>query len=123
MAARAPVIAILDDDPAFRRALTRLLVAHGYDTVSFATGHALLAATAQYRFDCITLDVDMPGLGGLEVLAKLRDAQDGPPVIVITGHDSPADQLRAAALSVFSYQHKPVRAAALVSLVARACGR
>ena len=123
MATRTPVIAILDDEPDFRRALARLLAAHDYDAVGFGTGRALLEAVAQYRFDCITLDIDMSGMGGLEVLAALRVAQNGPPVIVITGHDSPDNQQRAAALSIFAYHRKPVRAATLMPLVARACGR
>lgn len=123
MASRTPVIAILDDEADFRRALTRLFAAHGYDSVAFANGHALLAAVAQYHFDCITLDLDLPGMSGFDVLAALRAGHDGPPVIVITGHDTADGEQRAAAMSVLAYQRKPVRAAELMAIVSEACGR
>lgn len=121
MATRPPLIAILDDEPDFRRALTRLFASHGYDAVSFATGHALLAAVARYRFDCITLDLDLPGMSGFDVLAALRESDQAPPVIVITGQDTPDGQRRAAALAVSAYQRKPVRSDTLMAAVRSAC--
>ena len=48
-----------------RRALRRLLGSHGYEVELFADGNALLAAQAEHQFDCILLDLHMPGLSGL----------------------------------------------------------
>lgn len=120
---RPALIAILDDEPEYRRALARLFVAHGYASAAFDSGDALLAAAAQHHFDCITLDIGLPGRSGLDVLAALRAAQDGPPVIVITGSDSPDNEQRAHELSVFAFHRKPLRSEILMPLIARACGR
>lgn len=121
MVPRAPLVAILDDEPDFRRALSRLFASHGYDTVAFASGHTLLAAVEEHRFDCITIDLDLPGMSGFDVLAALRTRADGPPVIVITGHDAPDGERRAAALAVCAYHRKPVRSDTLIAAVKHAC--
>lgn len=123
MDARPALIAILDDEPEYRRALARLFTACGYACTAYDSGDALLAAAARHRFDCITLDVGLRGRSGLDVLAALRAAQDGPPVIVITGSDNADDEQRARKLSAFAFHRKPVRADVLMPLVARACGR
>jgi len=115
------LIAILDDEPEFRRALARLLKAHGYDAVPFANAQALLAAVSSLRFDCILLDLDMPGISGFDVLEALRARAHAPPVIVVTGQDDRASTERALALEAFACQRKPVRAPELIGAIERAC--
>ncbi len=115
-------IALLDDEPAFRRAMARLLHAYGYDSVPFATAKALLRAVPVQRFDCILLDLSMPDMDGLEVLAALRAMRDVPPVIVVTGTDDPDSVRRAMALEAFDCHRKPVRAPELVDAIERARG-
>ena len=117
----ARTIAILDDEPDFRRAMTRLLKSYGYDPVPFASGHALLGAVAAYRFDCILLDLSMPGLSGFDVLTALRARAHAPPVIVLTAQDHPASSRRALELEAFDCQRKPVRAPQLIEAIERAC--
>lgn len=114
-------IAILDDEPAFRRAMARLLHTYGYESVPFATGQALLRAVPAQRFDCILLDLAMPDQGGLEVLTALRAVRNVPPVIVVTGRDDPESVRRAMELEAFDCQRKPVRAPDLVQAIERAC--
>ncbi len=121
MTARTRLIAILDDEPDFRRALARLLVAHGFDAVPFSTGRSLLAALAAFPFDCVLLDLHMPGCNGFEVLTELRARRGAPPVIVVTGHDDPECARRALALEAFECHRKPVRAPELVAAIERAC--
>jgi FixJ family two-component response regulator len=115
------LIAILDDEEDFRRALTRLLKAHGYDVETFATGEELVAATARCRFACILLDLHMPGMTGFDVLAALQAQPLSPPIIVVTAQDD-LDQVRQAmTLNAFEYQLKPVGAPALLGAIGRAC--
>jgi len=123
MGQQIPVIAILDDEERFRLALTRLLKAHGYEVASFATGEELLAATLRRRFDCVLLDLYMPGLTGFEVLTELQGNPSSPPVIVITAHDDPDSVKRALALNAFECQPKPVRAPRLLDSIERARAR
>jgi len=115
------VIAILDDEEKLRRALARLLKAHGYAVALFATGAELLADVARRHFDCVLLDLNMPGMSGFEVLAALQAGVAPPPIIVITAHDEPENVRRALALNARECQRKPVGAPALLSAIERAC--
>ena len=123
MGAVHPLIAILDDEEKLRLALARLLKANGYAAVSFATGDALLEGLNVRHFDCLLLDLYMPGMSGFDVLGQLLARPDAPPVIVITAHDDPDLVRRALALNAFECQHKPVGAPALLAAIERACGR
>lgn len=117
----ARLIAILDDEPGFRRALARLLKSYGYEAVPFASGHALLGAIASHRFDCILLDLSMPGLTGFDVLGALRARPHAPPVIVVTGQEDADSVRRAMELEAFDCHKKPVRAPELIKAIERAC--
>jgi FixJ family two-component response regulator len=117
-----PLIAILDDEEDLRRALARLLKAHGYGVASFATGQELIAAIRRGRFDCVLLDLYMPGMSGFDVLAELQGNPASPPVIVITAHDDVDFVKRALALNAFECQLKPIGAPALLGAIERACG-
>jgi len=120
---QAHVIAILDDEERFRRALARLLKAHGYEVASFGCGQQLLSEIAVRGFDCVLLDLHMPGTSGFEVLQTLKGMPAAPPVIVITAHDDPECMQRARALNAFDYQTKPVASLVLLGAIERACGR
>jgi len=120
---RPNLIAILDDEEDFRRALARLLKAHGYAVVSFASGEELIAESLQSKFDCVLLDLHMPGMSGFDVLAELRRRPTSPPVIIITGHDDTEFVERALELNAFDCQRKPVGAPALLAAIERACAR
>jgi len=117
------VIAILDDEEHYRRALSRLLKAHGYDVASFSAGEELIAEVAQRAFDCVLLDLHMPGMTGFDVLARLRGQPAPPPVIVITAHDDPDFVKRALDLDAFECQSKPVPSPILLGAIERACAR
>jgi FixJ family two-component response regulator len=115
------LIAILDDEEKLRLALVRLLKAHGYAVTGFATGEALLAALAERRFDCVLLDLSMPGMSGFDVLASLQALAQPPPVIVITAHDGPETIRRALALDAVECQRKPVGGQTLLTAIKRVC--
>jgi CheY-like chemotaxis protein len=115
------VIAILDDEEHYRRALSRLLTAHGYDVASFSAGEALIAELARRGFDCVLLDLHMPGMNGFDVLARLQSRPTPPPVIVITAHDEPDFVKKAFDLNAFEYQLKPVASPVLLAAIERAC--
>lgn len=120
---RPQVIAILDDEEHFRRALCRLLKAHGYDVASFDRGEELLSAVSTRGFGCVLLDLHMPGMTGFDVLEALRRLEAAPPVIVITAHDDPECMQRALALDAFECQMKPVASPVLLAAIERACAR
>jgi CheY-like chemotaxis protein len=123
MGQRHRVIAILDDEEDYRRALSRLLRAHGYDVTSFSAGEELIAGLARRPFDCVLLDLNMPGMTGFDVLARLRGQPAPPPVIVITAHDDPDFVKKAIDLNAFECQMKPLASPDLLGAIERACAR
>lgn len=118
-----PVIAVVDDEEHFRRALSRLLKAHGYGVESFAAGEELVAQVPRRGFGCVLLDLNMPGMTGFDVLAELQGEANPPPVIVLSASDDPAAIERAFALHAFEYQLKPVAGPALLGSIERALRR
>ena len=100
-------VAVVDDEAQVRVALRRLLRLADYDVATYDSGDEFLASLAQHVPDCALIDVNMPGLGGLQVLERLRAERIALPVVVITASDEAAverDALLAGGLRVL---HKP----------------
>jgi len=110
-----PLIAVLDDEPQFCKALARLLKTHGFDVRTFTRGEEFLAACASRLPHCLLLDLHMPDLNGFEVLERL--AARHVPVLVITGHDQPGNAERVRALGALAYFLKPVNESQLLEAV------
>jgi FixJ family two-component response regulator len=117
-----PLIAILDDDEAYRRALSRVLKANGFDTAVFAAGEALLCELSRRDVACVLLDIEMPGMSGFDVLEALRAQRPSAAVIVVTAHDEAEYCERALGLGAREYRHKPLHASTLLGAIRRACG-
>ena len=84
-------VLIVDDHPSFRAGARRMLEASGYSVVGEAAdGEAALEAVRKLEPDLILLDVQLPGIDGFEVAARLRDA-GGAPTIVLTSSRDRAD--------------------------------
>ncbi|HSF25348.1 MAG TPA: response regulator [Blastocatellia bacterium] len=81
-----PTVFIVDDDESVSRALKRLLVSAGYRVEVFPSADAFLNNSGNRGNACLMLDVQMPGLNGLELQAKLTDAGIEIPIVFITGH-------------------------------------
>jgi FixJ family two-component response regulator len=110
-----PFICVLDDEPQFAKALSRLLKTHGFEVVTYEHGEAFLLACASRLPDCLLLDLHMPGLNGFDVLERI--AARHVPVIVITGHDHPANAQRVQALGALNYFLKPVNEFQLLAAI------
>jgi FixJ family two-component response regulator len=117
-----PVIAILDDEPQLRRALQRLLVAHGFAVVTFTRGEDLLAALEANPMDCLVLDLYMPGTDGYKVLENIAARRLATPVILITGHGEPVTASELRDMGAAAYLNKPVDEAELLSAITDAIG-
>lgn len=86
MTKRAPLVHIVDDDPAIRDALSWLFSTRQVNTELWDSGEAFLDALSPETQGCILLDIRMDGLSGLEVFEQLRERQSRLPVIFLTGH-------------------------------------
>jgi FixJ family two-component response regulator len=87
--AKAPVIAIVDDEDSIRRALSRLLRGSNFDVLTFGSGQEFINSLRGQRPDCVILDFQMPELTGGDVQSLLSLAEIHLPVIIMTAYDHP----------------------------------
>jgi FixJ family two-component response regulator len=103
-----PFVAVVDDDESVSRAIKRLLRSTGLASDTFKTGDEFLDmfdSIPSYRPACMVLDIQMPGLNGLEVQRRLSGS--GIPVIFITAHDEIGVREQALAAGAAAYLRKP----------------
>src|SRR5690625_3260310 len=105
---RETCIYIVDDDPAVRDSLTVLLEVEGYRPVAFESAEHFLEAWAPDLRGGLLLDVRMPGMDGLELLDRLRQAGIMLPVVVMTGHGDVPLAVRAMKLGALDFIEKPL---------------
>jgi FixJ family two-component response regulator len=79
-------VCVIDDDLAVRRGITRLLEISGYRVEAYASPLAFLQDATLSNFDCLLMDVRMPGFTGFDLYDRLTSAGCSVPVIFITGH-------------------------------------
>jgi FixJ family two-component response regulator len=115
-------IAVVDDEVSVGRALARLLRVHGYAVDLFEEGWSLLRAHEVLPYDCILLDLHMPGMSGFEVLGALLQKRSAVPVIVITAKDEVGTAERVRDLGAAGYLRKPVDEVPLLEAVVKAIG-
>jgi two-component system response regulator MprA len=100
-------VLIVDDEPAVRAALDRALRLDGYEVELAADGAEALDRIAELRLDAVVLDVAMPGIDGLEVCRRLRDAGDRTPVLMLTARDAVDDRVAGLDAGADDYLVKP----------------
>jgi len=113
-----PFVAIVDDDESVGRSTRRLLRSAGIESETFASGDDFLElrdSMPSYRPDCVILDVQMPGMSGLEVQKRL--AGSGLPIIFITAHDEIGVRERALMAGAVAFLRKPFNDEILIKAV------
>lgn len=117
----APYIAVVDDDPSIRSALSSLLRSIGYTVGLFDSAEAFLESLKGGSPACLLTDIQMPGMGGLELQASMGKDHPTVPVLVMTAFPDPAVRERALANGATCFLAKPFDADELLSCVRRAC--
>jgi FixJ family two-component response regulator len=116
----AALVHIADDDASFARALGRLLGAHGLQVRTFASGLELLSHVGLASRGCIVMDLDMPGLGGLEVQGQLAQKGVTMPIVFLTGRGDIPSSVRAMRQGAVDFLEKQAPEAELLAAVRRA---
>jgi FixJ family two-component response regulator len=116
--AESASIVVVDDDPSMNQALERLLGAAGLRVRAFTSSEALLASDAIAEASCLVLDIELPGLSGLDLQFHLASSGVSLPVVFITGHDHPIFRQKAG-LAGADYLTKPFAGSDLLRAVRR----
>lgn len=101
---------LVDDEPGIRTSLSAVLEDEGYHVVAVPDGETALAQLEQELFDCVLLDVWLPGMDGMEVLNRIQErlGAERPAVVMISGHGNIETALRATRMGAFDFIEKPL---------------
>src|SRR5438094_3741331 len=115
-------ILIVDDDPQIRRVLRMALVAQGYEILDARNGEEALEKLRDEKTDLIILDVNMPGMSGLETCRSIRSTSDIR-IIMLTVRDSEIDKVEALDAGADDYMTKPFGSPELLARIRAALRR
>lgn len=112
-------VAVVDDDESDRRSLSRLLRAAGLQAITYASAELFLADTSQPKFGCLLLDIQLPGMSGLQLARKL--VADGviTPTIFITAHDDAETKREAETTGCVAYFRKTDSGVEVLEMIRR----
>jgi len=99
---------LVDDEDEFRQATSRTLNRRGFIVTEAADGREALEVLEQETPDVIILDLKMPGMGGIELLKRIREKQPLLPVIILTGHGNFDSAVAGIKLEVTDFIQKPI---------------
>jgi DNA-binding NtrC family response regulator len=99
---------IVDDEKNIRRTLNLVLSGEGYDVEQAQSGEEALRVAEPQRFDAVMLDVQMPGINGLETLRRLKELDPQLEIIMMSGHATLTDAVEATRLGAFDFLEKPL---------------
>jgi len=116
-----PIVYVVDDDPSFRKAVSRLLRTAGLEVETLASAQEFLDHPMVDRPSCLVLDVRMPS--GIDLQAALQEARRDLPIIFMTGHGDVSTSVRAMKGGAVDFLEKPFRAAELLACVQRGLAR
>jgi FixJ family two-component response regulator len=123
MAESAPFVAVVDDEPSFRKAVGRLLRGAGYQVEELASAEEFLAYRRPDAPGCLVLDLQMPGADGLELQRRLNEPGPGLPIVFLTGHGDIPTTVRAMKAGAVDFLAKPFQVEDLLHAVRQAIAR
>ncbi|ABD04894.1 response regulator receiver domain protein [Rhodopseudomonas palustris HaA2] len=114
------IVAVIDDDENVRIAIEGLVRSLGHRARGFASAQQFLESDVDASAGCLITDVQMPGLNGLDLYAKLVADCRAPPVVFITAFPDERIEARARALGALGFLSKPFDAQTLVHCIQQA---
>lgn len=115
-----PRVLLVDDAEEFTQYTSRRLKARGFNVTTVSCGLSALDAIKEHDFDVVVLDILMPGIDGMETLAKIKEYNTKIQVIMLTGHGSDESSNLGKDLGAFEYLLKPTDFSTLLDTIQRA---
>src|SRR5690349_1352881 len=116
----SPVVRLIDDDIAFRRALQRLLKGAGHQVMEYGSVGEMLLEGIGGAPGCLVLDIHMPGPSGLDLQEMVASQPEPLPVIFVTAEATVHETLRAMKAGASDFLFKPVDSETLLTVVRKA---
>jgi DNA-binding response OmpR family regulator len=116
-------ILIVDDEPNVRLVFRTTLESTGYEVAEAEDGDSAIEALEKAPADVVLLDLQMPRIGGMEVLRRLRESGNHVPVVIVTAHGSIPDAVEAMKLGAIDFLAKPLSPERLRRVVAEVIRR
>ena len=110
-------VLIVDDEDQFVEAVTERLRLRGLEADGATGGQEAMERLQESSYDVVLLDVKMPGLGGFEIIRKVKEEWPGMQVVLLTGHASTQDAEEGKRLGAFEYVMKPVNIDDLTGII------
>ena len=100
-------ILLVDDEVAFTRSLSQVLMFRGYEVEAVDNGRDALRALGERPFDAVVLDLKMPGMDGITTLEEIQQLGLFAQTIILTGHGTDETAEKARAMGAHDFLHKP----------------
>src|SRR5260221_3645139 len=110
-------VLVVDDEPALRKTIRASLAASGFTVEEAGTGREAVGAVQQRPFDLVLLDVNMPGMSGVEACRQIRALAPRTGIVMVTVRDAEDDKVRALEAGADDYVTKPFRFRELVARI------
>jgi two-component system response regulator FixJ len=110
---------VIDDDANLRRSLGRLLRVSNWQAHTFDSAESFLAALNGLSRGCVLVDIQLPGISGLALIGRLKDARPSWPIIAMSGSPDETTESEALRLGARGFLHKPFASEPLLALIAR----
>lgn len=108
-------VLVADDEPVFRKTIRTLIAANGYTVEEAGTGREAVSAVQQQPFDLVLLDVNMPGMSGIEACRQIRAFAPRTGIVMVTVRDGEEDMVLALDAGADDYVTKPFRFRELIA--------
>ena len=123
MSTQEPIVFVVDDDESVRNSLRRLLMSVGLAVEVFPSAQAFLDRARSDAPGCLVLDVQLPGLSGLDLQTELADTDTPLPIVFLTGHGDIPMSVKAMKAGAVEFLTKPFRERDLVDAIRNAIDR
>ena len=118
--ATSHTILVVDDDPSLLQGLGRLLSANDFEAHLFSSAESFLEAARGVKASCLVLDIQLPGISGIELQRELARRGHEIPVIFMTGNGAEATERAARKAGCVAYLAKPFKMEALIEAIRKA---